>query len=227
VIISNGIIQGRDLILLEAGDSTSDARSTVFSGTISQAWADFQSMPDVPFQLMCVIGGIEAMRPVEPVSYRGAVDVATVMQSIAAKMGKTFENSGVTAKVVDPYLPGTATEQMRQLADMAQIEAHIDGDVLAIWPKGATRGTQVPLIGPETGMVGYPTYAPNGMVVTCIYNPMLVPGGNIRVKSSLPRTEGLWNIISLTHTLDSETPGGNWFSRLEVIRMGDVALSTH
>jgi len=226
VIISEGIIQGRNEILLEAGDSSSDARSTVFSGTISQAWADFQGMPDVPFHMMCVLGGIEAMKPVPPLSYRGLVDVATVMGAIAAQMGRKLENNGVSVKVVDPYLPGTATEQMRRLADMAHIEAHLDdNNVLAIWPKGAPRGKLIPVVGPGTGMVGYPTYAPNGIVITCLYNPALIPGGRVQIKSSLPRTEGVWIILALTQTLDAEVPGGNWFSRLELYRPGEVVLA--
>lgn len=230
IIQSEGIIQSRAEVLLEAGDALSNARSTVFHGTISQAWVDFQGMPDVMLHCVCNAGGFESLKPVKPQSYRGLVNVADIMASIVQSMGPDYklENSGVTAQVVDPYLPGTATEQYQRLAEMAHINAKLDDKTLAIWPKGGQRGKQVPLISPSSGMQGYPAYAPNGIIVTSTYNPAFIPGGHVKVQSSLPRTEGTWQILALTHTLDAEIPGGNWFTRMELLRLGDVAFtSTH
>jgi hypothetical protein len=204
-------------ILVEAGDDDA-GMSVVFYGTIYAAWADVQSMPDCPFHVTANIGAYEAAKPVPPSSYRGLVDVATVLSGIATLAGWNFENSGVNVKVWNPYLPGTARDQAYAIAQHANVNIIIDGGVpgtLAIWPKGAARNGAVPLISPDTGMIGYPTYTRQGIVVTTLFNPNINFGQNVQIKSSLSPANGTWNVSSLTHTLDTEVPRGNWFTRFE------------
>lgn len=210
----------RNEVMLQAGDDTTSTLSTVFVGTIVNAWADFSGMPDVVFTVMGQAGALDLIKPVAPTSYKGVVDVASAMQALASKMGRTFENTGVTAKLVDQYLPGTAADQARRLAKAADISLSFDDNKLAIWPKGGARGSQVPLVNEHTGMREFPTFTALGIAVTTMYNPSIIFGGAVQVKSRLETATGRWILYDLGHELDANVPKGNWFTRFEAAAPG-------
>jgi hypothetical protein len=99
-------LQRRNVITINAGDAEA-GMSTVFRGTITGAWADFTGAPDVVFHVDEHIGGIEAMVPIAPTSFKGGADVATIMAGLATQMGLNFENNGVSVQLSNPYLSGT------------------------------------------------------------------------------------------------------------------------
>jgi hypothetical protein len=203
-------------ITISAGDAES-GMAVVFVGAISQAWIDFSNMPDVCLDVRAFTGMIDAMRPVPPTSYRGSVDVATILSGLAAQMGEgglVFENSGVSVMLSNPYYPGTARQQAMAAAEAANINIAIDDGVLAIWPKGGARNGAIPMVSPDTGLVGYPSYTEQGIDLVTLYNPAIRFGGKVQVKSSIPQACGTWPVFALTHALDSETPNGEWFTHL-------------
>ena len=53
-----------------------------------------------------------------------------------------------------------------------------------IWPKGQNRGTLIPLISAETGMVGYPSSTQNGVAVRVLYNPAMNIGQRVKAEAS-------------------------------------------
>ena len=215
----------RNTVSVSAGDDVS-GMSLVFEGTINDGFVDFAGAPDVAFNISAFVGLFDAIKPVPPRTYRGSADAAVIMADIAAQMGFAFENSGVSGILLsNPYFPGTAREQARRYAQAADINWLLDNRTLAIWPKGAARGDQVPLVSPETGMVGYPAYTSQGVRVTTLYNPALAHGGKVEVRSSLKAACGMWVIQTLDYNLESETPGGAWFSSFEAARPG-VAVVT-
>jgi len=218
-------------VILEAGDD--DAGMTVVHhGTIFNAWVDPQGMPDVAFHLSSHAGLQEAVKPVAPTGFRGLVDVSTIMSSIADLANWNFRNDGVTTKLEDVYYPGTAWEQMQAVADHANINAtRSDGTpkTLIIWPKGGSIGGAIPLINKDTGMIGYPTYTRQGIIVTTRFNPAIgTYGQKIKVETDLKSANpsGIWSITSLTHTLDAEVPGGNWQTRFEAVPAPSAAEAT-
>lgn len=83
---------------------------------------------------------LQGFRPVQPRSFKGGVDVASVMAQIAHSMGFAFENNGVNVKLSDVYLANTDLEQA------AGIGLWIDDKVLAI--------TQTPTT-PRDGYAAY------------------------------------------------------------------------
>lgn len=195
-----------------------------FMGILSEAWADIQAAPDAQFHASAFTGLLEAVKPVPPVSYNGTVDVATVLAGIAAQMQpvRTLENSGVDARINDPYLPGTLRDQALAVARAANINLYIDDTVLAIWPAGAARGGLVPVLSAETGMVGYPQFTQNGIMIRTLYNPSLVFGQTVEVQSALTPANGKWTIAAISHNLDANTPGGAWFTSIECGLLGQT-----
>src|SRR5690242_14120977 len=162
---------------------------------------------------------MDSVTPVSPVSYQGGVDVATILSAIAKQMNppRTFENNGVSVILQNPYYPGNATQQIQEVCDAAGIFYSLDKDTLAIWPPGGARGGAIPLIGPDTGMVGYPTYTHNGIDLITIFNPNIQFGGKIQVQSSIKGANGIFNVGQMVHNLESQTPGCSWFTALKLI----------
>jgi hypothetical protein len=210
-------IRGQNTISVAVGND-GDALTTIFAGTIDRAWADFQAAPDVVLNISSLAALAAAVRPVAASSYKGSADVATIMKDLADHMGFAFENYGVTAKLSNPYFPGTAYAQMLQCARAANINATVDTNSLIIWPKNGVRGTDSPLVSPQTGMVGYPVFASDGMELTSIFLPGAKLGGSITVDSSLTAAVGPWYLFSVSHTLESLKPGGAWFTSMRCYR---------
>lgn len=210
----NRAIKVKNAILLAAGDNETGMQ-TVFQGTIYDAWADYNTSPDVSFNIIAYMGLDAAVRPVNASSYKGATDVATIMAAFAAEMQLTFENNGVDVKLSNPYFPGTALTKVRQCARAANILFTVDRGVLAIWPKTGARAGFVPLISPDSGMVGYPSLSSKGMTVKMLFNYNIRLGGEVMVESSVPMACGKWNVFSVAHDLSCEMPDGPWFTQMD------------
>lgn len=213
----------RNRVTLAAGDSGTGL-GTVFQGTIAEAWADFEGMPNNGFHVVAYAAMFEALKPIPPTTVRGLADVSTVLSGLATQAGWTFVNNGVTAKLIDPYFPGTITDQIRACANAAGINWEIGLQTLTIWPKGAARDQLVPVISPATGLVGYPTFNAFGLAGMMRYSPSIRFGQRVKIESSLPQAVGFWDITSLSHTLESETPGGQWFSRFTATVPGNLVV---
>ena len=70
-------------------------------------------------------------------------------------------------------------------------------------------------ISPDLGLVGYPTFTYQGVIVKALFNSSLKYGSLIEVQSSLKPATGTWVVTNLTYELESETPNGAWFMRIE------------
>lgn len=210
-----------NLVQVYAGDDV-NGMSLVYDGTIFQCWADFTNPPNVCMRLQAQTGLSDAIAPAPANSYPGSADAAVIVSDMAKQLGYNFVNEGVSGIFLqDSYFPGTALVQLQECVDAAGINMSLENNTVAIWPRGGTRKTPVvPTIGQDIRMVGYPTYTANGLNVTCEYSPTLVFGGTAKVKSILKGTEGVWQIYGLTHTLESETPNGQWFTEVKLLPPG-------
>ena len=185
-----------------------------FQGNIQQCWADMNSAPQVPLIVHAVDNGELAMMPIPATSYKGPVDVATAMAGLARQAGLSLENNGVSVMLDNSYLSGAVGEQIKSVAEHAHINHIIENDKLIIWPMDGVRGGLIPLISPETGMVGYPAFTAGGLVIKTLYNPTILFGAQIEVKSELTPACGLWRVNYMSHDLEADTPGGQWFTTM-------------
>ncbi|QPF81681.1 hypothetical protein IC762_17820 [Bradyrhizobium genosp. L] len=206
----------RNTLTIKAGD-VGGALSAVFSGTIVNAYADLNAAPDVPFILTCQSGLADATMNVPPTTFNGSTPVSTVMSGLARQMNVGFENNGVDSTLSNPYYRGSLTQQMRQCAKDAGINAEIvNGNVLAIWPKFGSRDTQnIPLIAapPDGGMIGFPSFTQQGILVRNIFNPNISFGGKVQVQTSeeaVQKANGTWTVYKLDMALDAQLPHGKW-----------------
>jgi hypothetical protein len=224
-LLGKPLVENRhNTITVSAGDDDSGL-AVVFVGVISEAWIDPTNAPQVAFIVSAFSGLIEASKPVPPVSYKGTVDAALVVASIAQQTGLGFENSGVNVQIADPYLSGTSLQQLQKIARAGDFNCVIDDGTVAIWPMDGVRAGQELLISPDTGLIGYPMRTENGVELQLLFNPSVIFGAKIKVESSLTPANGQWTIFRVSHELEAETPQGKWFTTLECSTFGhEVAI---
>lgn len=194
-----------------------DQETQVFAGNIVQAWGSYQSQPDVFLMIQAQTAYVNQIKPVPPSSFRGTVDVATIAAQLATAMGYSFENNGVTTQLSNVYLAGTAMDQLKGLVRAAGCDLYLDDTIVAIAPTGTPRGGLIPMISPTSGLVGYPTFDGTGVNFECYFNPSLRFGGGVQLQSSIPKASGNWTVQCVGHRLESEKPGGAWFSTVKGI----------
>lgn len=186
--------------------------STVYEGTIHFAYPNFGSVPDVVLTIDSSIAMNHQINAVAPTSYKGEVDVAQAINALCQQMGMRFENNGVNAKVSNPYLPQTALEQVRALCTATNTSLYMDLNTIAITPQGKAREVQIPVISPQSGLIGYPTpLMQGGVTFSCLYDPLLKFGGLVEIQNSLiEAANGRWLIQGLSLSLESGVPNGKW-----------------
>ena len=187
----------------------------VYNGDVLNCWGVYTSMPNAYLYIEAQIGYSALVQPVAPLSLATDSDVATVMQQIASAMGYQFENNGVNATVPrGTYLGNTLMEQARSLMQAYRFWMYLDStspNTLAIAPYGKARNaTAVPLISPQTGREGYPLFNSTGVNFETLFNPSIVFGGTVQMQSSIPKANGEWIVVSMSHQLSSQTPAGPW-----------------
>lgn len=207
----------RNTVTVSAGDDTS-GMGVVFIGTITYAWIDFAASPEVPFRIDAHTLGAEAVIQAKPSSFKGSTDVATVLSGLAQQMGLQFENNGVTSKLSNTYLAGSARSQALAVVQHAGISWNGgDNGILAIWPKNKSRtGGQIPRVAADTGLQGYPSFTANGIHLTTLFNPSIQFGSMIQVETDprLASANGTWAVYELTHDLEAQVINGRWHSDL-------------
>lgn len=206
--------QRRNVITVDAGDATNGV-ATVFIGTITYGYGNYEASPQVTFHVEAGSGVLEALIPNDPISIAGSADVVTVLSGIARKMNVVLESNGVQKRLSNMYLPHSSLrDQAAAVVDQAGLEWNgIDLGVLAIWEPGSSRGGQIPLISKDTGLQGYPAFTSNGVMVKTLFNPNVTFGGMVEVQSSRPElvgANGQWKVYGLDYSLDANMPGGEW-----------------
>lgn len=234
-----------DLIKIEAGTNDKDMTS-VFIGNIIWAYPDYQSAPEVALIIKAQTVDIDnkvsdtKKSIYEAETWPGINFVSDIAKKLASDMGLSFENNGVNKKVVDQYLWNTPLAKMKKLADVANIDFYVNDKVLSICNKYKARnvyvGNDIPVISPETGMIGYPVpYMSGAVFVTTLFNNKIVHGARIKIDTmvkavndeaaNIPSAQGLFYVLNMTHRLESELPGGDWKTEILATRELNTPVS--
>jgi hypothetical protein len=214
-------IRLKNTIQLSAGDD-GGALTVVFRGVINTAYAELNSAPDVALTIVAFAALGEAVKPTAASSFIGATDVATIMAQFAKQAGYVFKNSGVSVQLSNPYFPGTILEQIKSCARAGGINYSIDNGVLSIWPAGTHTNDPVIQLSPGNGLVGYPTMNSQYILLRSVFIPNARLGQQVKVSGSeIDAVNGTWTIFTVMHNLESQTPGGQWFTELQVFTNGN------
>lgn len=229
-----GFSQGtykKNLIQIRAGDDDS-GMPVVFTGSIYSAAVDYNAMPDVGVDILAYASLNQKFMKASATSYKGAMDVATMIQSICAQAGLKFINNGVTTKLSNHAVGGNYMAQIADICHAAGCYCNqsLDGSTITIFPKGGSIDDTVIVASPNTGMVGYPMYSGHGIAVVMEFNPTVQAGRRVRVNTSIPNftpsaiqkfsgnpsdnvSDFFINIV--THSISSQAVGGPWFTKIE------------
>jgi hypothetical protein len=212
--------QNRTLIDVFALDDSNTYETLIFRGNVINAWGVYANMPDVYLHIYAVNNWYNLMTPYPIISYRGSTKISTVIAKITNDLGLHFENIGVEAVLNNPYLTNTAINQIRTIAKHAKVDVYFDNNSVVICNEGQPRGGVDVIINQESGMMNYPTFDNLGVNVEILFNPFLTFGGKITIQSDLPRANGDFTAISISHTLQSEFPNGQYFSLVRGTKSG-------
>lgn len=215
-------------VIVEAGDDEI-GMSNIYEGTIHEAWADYNNAPDCSFTVAAMAGFFQSVRPAPPSSYQGTVDAAVVMNNIASAMKLTFVNNGVSVILTDPVFPGSLWDQALSCSIQGNFCWTIDRNIFAIWPIGGSRNGPnevIPIISPDSGMVGYPRFNANGISIVTLFDPRITLGGQVKVESALEQACGIWRVGMLAHNLESEQPNGAWFTTMDCHYVNKITVNS-
>jgi hypothetical protein len=230
---SDGTMYKKNRIDVFAGDDVV-GMTQVFSGAIFAGSVDYNSMPDVGVDLVASVIMNEQMVPVAASSYKGSLDVASMLQAIATTAGWSFQNAGVHARLHDHAVGGSATDQISDICQAAGIFFEVSNKKLSIWPHGGKKDDTLITVSPSTGLVGYPMYSMNGVTIVTTFNPDIQLGRMVKVETSVPNlspdtqkrfvggdvapgSNGAYSVWDVVHQIASQTVNGPWFTRT---RMG-------
>ena len=200
----------RNKISIQAGQK-GKTLSLIFKGEITNAWADFNSVPDPTFKIEARCGLFPALIPQPPISVKGVQSASDILESITKEIGYTFENNDVTASIKDCVIAGDPVTKLRNIANTVGANLIFDDEKVVIVDKKASRKNQatIPLINSQNGMIGYPTFSNNGITVSTFFRPELKIGANFKLESIVPQASGTWKIVSLKHELSANDPNSS------------------
>lgn len=200
-------------LVIEAGD-LGQPLTQLLNGPILRSFIDLNGAPDSAFNVT-LIDTFLAATPIASQSQPG-LTAQTRIASICAAAGLTFDNSaGASAPQNNQTTYGSAIDQIARIATAAKFDWKISGKTLSIWPKNGTVDDVVIEVGPNSDpkMVGYPGYWEGGLVVTSLFNQEIQIGRQMKVVgSSIPKANGLWQIIQVQHDLTTMLAKGPWFT---------------
>lgn len=200
-------------IRIEAGEA--GEFSLVYEGNITFAYIDTTNAPDVSLRIRSITAIYEAYKPSPQRAFSGSLPVVGVIERITSDIGYKFVNSGVpeSLRMTDVTLGDSDLNKIRKLCRDYEIDLYIENRSITIAQQGAPREIRIPVVTPQTGMIGYPVPTMQGVDFRCLYNPMIRFGGVVRIADSLMQTtNGEWRVFGVTLQLESEMPGGAWFT---------------
>lgn len=206
----------RNSIQIEA--NSGQGWTTVFEGQIVIGRPDFDSAPDVFFEVEAQTLGYDLLNPATPTSFPQATSFSQVLKTIVLKMSKDFDDGSVGGSFSGPvYFAGTPAEQLRIAARKAGLVYYTDRiGVVEIGEPGVPRNVPRWILTPTSGLVGYPRLdSVNLISVLAVFNPALRFGAPLRIQFSDQRgANGDWVIYDCRHALSSLMPDGPWFTRM-------------
>lgn len=225
VVWANPPIVLDHIVIVEANNTgRDDGWVQVFKGTIVEAQPDYRSQPDVSFSILAVTGYFVKVNPVPPTSYPEQADIGAIASDIVGRMGPPWTLTVVDAAndvvLSNSYFSGTLWDQLAQACQAANCDFYVQGDEILITPNGLPRDS-IPsvVLSPESGLVGYPMFERSGLNVSAEFDPAFQCGSALDIQSSVPNATGRWFPYSMFHELESEMPGGRWFTTMQCLRV--------
>lgn len=207
-------------VLVAAGDK-GGALAIVYEGTIAEAFANIQQ-PISEFQIIALSAMGAAIKPVGASSYSGSKKVSDIMSDFATSASFEFENLGVEKTLNNAYFTGTNWDKIKRCANASGILYAVNNNKLIIWENNKEESDSVVISAEPNNipqLIGTPKTGGSGLSIRTLFYPKFEFSKKYEVKSNdFPLANGRWTPTSIIHSLESETPGGAWFTDVELKR---------
>lgn len=199
------IAQEQNLIKIVANGET------VFLGSIVASRINLNKMPDAPIEITANAVGYERTIPCTPTSVQGVTDVASLVQTIASKVGLKFVNVDVNIKAQNVHYSGNAIQQIQTIASDYDFYADVDIGTVYIYTNQSAIDAIMPFVSPSNGLLGYPIFYDIGINFQCMFSSAIRVGRKVKLETSLPNGSGEYMVRDgTTHYLSSNVEGGPW-----------------
>lgn len=201
-----------NMVKIEVGEQGGQL-SVAYEGNITFATTNMDASPTPSLVITSQMAVVEKMKATLPftIPKDTPTDVADIIAFLAKDSGYQFENHGVTHILTDTSLNGSNIDKIEKLAQMCNFDLYIEQRLIVICPKGADRPLKIPILSPDSGLIGYPSLDQRGLSFNCEYNNLVRFGGVTRIKDSLITVANAdWRVYGLVANLESNIPQGKW-----------------
>lgn len=215
-------------IRIEVGNKNDLVLTTAYEGNITFATISILGNTTTCLQISSTMAIIEALTPREPQTYTKGQDGAKIIQDICGEMGYYFENNGASHIYADSQtFEGSYLNRIQKIANDCDFDLYTEQNYISICARNGFRNIPIPIISPDTGLIGYPAPDIQGINFVCRYNPLVRFGGIVRIQDSImPTANGDWRVYGLTANLETNTPQGRWQMQVSAVSRSskDVAI---
>lgn len=200
-------------VKVEVGDQGEELK-VAYEGNITFATINTDSAPDVSLIITSQMAIVDKLRATPPftIPKDQVFNVADIVKFLATDSGYEFFNYGVDKQITDTKLSGSNIEKIEKLSYDHDFDLYIEQKTITICKKGGERQLKIPIITPNTGLIGYPAPDMRGIVFRCAYDPAVKFGGVVRIADSIlgETVNQDWRVYGLIATLEANIPQGKW-----------------
>ena len=189
-----------------------------FRGVITWSAVNASGAPQVALEIEASDAMAAQLSIAPPYSQEGPVDLREAITTILKPAGLEveFAQSLPAYPVQKVYAEGTAMQQAETLMrQFPELSYYINLQRFLVRPvNGPLGGDPIP-VNKNTGMIGYPTYSTSGVQLATLFDPRIRPGLALDIQTIFDfvnRTK--WVAAVLQHTLQPNTPGGQWMTQI-------------
>lgn len=213
---------GKNTIQINAGDDGT-ILPKVFYGSLLYSQGNLQKAPDCYLDMFATAEGLASIKPYNPISWPGSAPASDMMHKFASDAGWTLNDLGVKAVFNDQAFTGSILDNIRTCARSGGFSYDVHNNVLKIWqPDSDVPASDIIHLNPQNGLVNYPLFSADSINFRTLFNHELQIGRRALISGSeILQANATWRIAGVAHSIESETPSGEWFSDVKGV-MRDV-----
>lgn len=183
----------------------------IFSGGVYASYANMNAQPETAL-IMNAVAGLELKTSSSSAfSQPGSVPVESMLSAICNIFGFRLNANKLNGRIAqNPHYSGSPMDQVRDICLDNGLWYRIFDNVITVWPAGSTVDDIVPLVSPDSGLIGYPVFTQNGITFQTQFSTYLAQGRAAELRTSLPNANGRYLLTVVEHFLSSWTEGGSW-----------------
>ncbi|AOF18158.1 hypothetical protein BED35_06040 [Yersinia enterocolitica] len=183
----------------------------IFSGGIYASYANMNAQPETALVMNTISGLNLKTASSSAFSQPGAVPVESMLSAICNIFGFSLNASRLNGRVAqNPHFSGSPMDQVRDICLAHGLWYRVFDNIITVWPAGSAVDDIVPLVSPDSGLIGYPVFTQSGITFQTQFSTYLAQGRVVELVTSLPNASGRYLLTVVEHFLNSWTEGGSW-----------------